>query len=553
MQPRRPLWVGRLLMLGLLVALVAVPAQGEPKTRPAVERGQSRLSQAVLAQHWIDQPDRAPEVLRDRFQALHDRLAQAAAAGRSWSATAPGGPAILADRFNRDVDGLPQNEESVTACRGRPNVVLGGTNDYRGLLDPLGNFTGWHLSLNGGRSVRNEGLLPAIQIGGFDVPSGGDPVDVAGPGCSLFAGSLNFTVVEDPPGQFREISAIGAYRSDPATLAGCAGGATPGCWPTRRAVAVAEPGHFLDKEWIDVGRSGPAGQVLWAAYTDFDFSTEQVTASIRAVRCTADLANCTDPILVSGDDRDVQFADVTVGPDGRTYVSWVEILTDEQTFTQTFVVKLRVAEPGSTSFGPERVVANEAQPIPFGGFLQANDFRVATYPKHEVRIVDGRSRVFVVWDRCRARVFGGFICELPEIRMRYSDNLGASWSGARVLSAGGVNYFPTISSDRGGSRLAVAWFTNRFDPTFQNRQDVELVSVNPNTGRVTGRQRVTGPSNESEADPVLGGFFIGDYIEVFAHQGTALVHYNANYRKQPTMGEGFPVNQQDNYLSRRRL
>jgi hypothetical protein len=121
------------------------------------------------------------------------------------------------------------------------------------------------------------------------------------------------------------------------------------------------------------------------------------------------------------------------------------------------------------------------------------------------------------------------------------------------VSAGGVNYFPTISSDRAGSRVAVAWYTNRFDPTFQNRQDVELVSLDPDTGNVTRRQRVTRPSNEPEADPLLGGFFIGDYIEVFAHHGRALVHYNANYAKVPTLGEGFPVAQQDNYLSRRSL
>jgi hypothetical protein len=57
----------------------------------------------------------------------------------------------------------------------------------------------------------------------------------------------------------------------------------------------------------------------------------------------------------------------------------------------------------------------------------------------------------------------------------------------------------------------------------------------------------------SRPNVVLGGFFIGDYIEVFAHQGKALVHYNANYAMVPTLGEGFPVAQQDNYLSRRSL
>jgi hypothetical protein len=47
--------------------------------------------------------------------------------------------------------------------------------------------------------------------------------------------------------------------------------------------------------------------------------------------------------------------------------------------------------------------------------------------------------------------------------------------------------------------------------------------------------------------------FIGDYIEVFAHKGTAWVHYNANYTRMRLLGEGFPVAQQDNYLSVRPL
>ena len=545
---QRSSWPFRVLLLGLLLALVAVPASGEPEQRPVIDRAQSRVSQAVLTRAWIDNPEQAPEALRGRFQAIHDSLARARTAPAPAATAAAGGPAILADRFNRDVEGLPQNEESVTACRSRPNVGLGGTNDYRGLLDPLGNFTGWHFSLDGGRTVRNEGLLPAIQVEGFDVPSGGDPVDVAGAGCKPYAGSLNATVVEDPPGQFREISTIAAYRSDPATLASCAGGASPDCWPTRPAVAVGATDHFLDKPWLHVGRSGAAGEVVWVTYTDFDFTGEG-SASIRAVRCTADLAACSAPVLISGDDRDVQFSDVTVGPDGRTYVSWVEIVS-ENFGPQTFVIKLRVAAPGSTTFGPERIVATETQPLPFGGFLQANDFRTATYPKHEVRFVNGRPRVFVVWDGCRARVLGGSVCEFPVIRLRYSDDLGASWSNTRILSAGGVNYFPTIANDPAGSRPAVGWFTNRFDQGFHNRQDVELVSLHPVTGAVTRRQRVTSPSNESETDPFLGGFFIGDYIDVHLLGGVAYVGYNANERHIRVLGQGFPIPQQDNYLTK---
>jgi hypothetical protein len=534
-------------VLVLLLAFVALPARGVDQQASAATRGLGRFSQSVATRYWLANPDQAPEALRGRFQAAHD----AAAGGARGALAAPA--SVVGDRFNRDVTGLPQNEESVAVCRSRPNVVLGGTNDYRGLLDPLGNFTGWHLSLNGGGSVAKEGLLPAVQIGGADVPSGGDPVDVASAGCRLYAGSLNY----DPADPFHRPNGVGVYRSDPATLAGCPGGADPACWPTRRAVVVAQPSHFLDKEWIHVGRSGAAGTVVWATYSDFTIDDAAplgfTRAEIFAVRCTADLASCTDPIPISVDDQDVQFSDVTVGPDGRTYISWAQIQGELEQTPQTFVVKLRVAEPGSTTFGPERVVAVEPLAIPFDGDLHANDFRIATYPKNDVRIVGGKPRVFVVWDACRARPLDA-VCEESVVKLRYSDNLGATWSAPRRLSAGvGEHYFPTISSDRAGGGVAVAWFTNRFDPIFHNRQDVELVTLNPATGAVVRSQRLTSPSNEPEADPLLGGGFIGDYIEVFAHKGTAWVHYNANYTQLRLLGEGFPIAQQDNYLTIRSL
>src|SRR5687768_8540742 len=66
-------------------------------------------------------------------------------------------------------------------------------------------------------------------------------------------------------------------------------------------------------------------------------------------------------------------------------------------------------------------------------------------------------------------------------------------------------------------------------------------------------RRLTRPSNETEADPLLGGFFIGDYIEVFAHDRTAWVGYNANYRHVQLLFDGIPIPQQDNYLARLRV
>jgi len=529
----------------LLIAFVAhnVEAQGG---RPAVgDKALTHMSQSVAIRYWLAHPEQAPVHLQQRFRQARQTAAQAR--GRSGTSRPH-----VAGLFNLDTFGLPQNEESVTACRPSTSVVLGGTNDFRGLfLDPEGNFTGWHLSTDDGANVANEGFLPSVEIAGKPVPSGGDPVVAADGRCRLFAGSLN----DDPFDPFTQPNGVGVYKSDPATLASCPGGSDPSCWPTRRAVAVAEPPHFLDKEWLDVGKSGPAGVVVWVVYTNFVLDPSApagfTSASINAVRCDADLVSCTSPILISDNDQDVQFGDVTIGQDGRTYITWSEIQGELEGTAQTFIHKLRIAPAGSLTFGPTRVVATEELPLPFGGFLHANDFRTATYPKNEVALVGGRPRVFVVWDACQARPLDT-ICEEPQIKLTYSDDDGGTWTEQKILSVGNDNYFPTISSDSAG-RLAVAWYTNSFDPNFHNRQDVELVTLNASTAAVTKRMRISLFPNETEADPVLGGFFIGDYIEVFADQGTAYVHYNANYRQIELLGLGFPVNQQDNFMVKTRL
>ena len=62
------------------------------------------------------------------------------------------------------------------------------------------------------------------------------------------------------------------------------------------------------------------------------------------------------------------------------------------------------------------------------------------------------------------------------------------------------------------------------------------------------RTRVTHISNETEADPLLGGAFIGDYFQIDANAGRIYVHYNANERHVRFQGEGVPIPQQDNYL-----
>ena len=152
---------------------------------------------------------------------------------------------------------------------------------------------------------------------------------------------------------------------------------------------------------------------------------------------------------------------------------------------------------GSSSFSFIRMISGASE---FNEVFYTD----ATCPKHEVRDLGGTNpRVYVVWDACEFRLLDS-ICQEPIIWLSYSDDLGVSWSDRVAISDGGDNYFPTIAFDPGGNRLVAAWFTNQFDGTFHNRNDVELVRLNAN-GTVKFSHRLTKPSNETEADPPVRG------------------------------------------------
>ena len=539
-------------MLALLAAgaLLLPAAQAQVEGPRIPDEVLDRLSQGALIPYLKEHPEQAPEDLAERLQSLEGQAVSAQRVQPQQVSPTPSGVGV---RFNDDTTGLPQNEESVTRCDPTPgnladgDFVLGGTNDYRGLVTPEGNFTGWHFSADAGATVTNEGRLPDVRSGRTSVPSGGDPVVASDADCALYAASLAFDPRDEVP------NGVAVYRSDPGTLAACPGGTDPACWPDRKMVATAASGHFLDKEWMHVGTNASGSTVVWTVYTDFGFTKRgEESSAIKAVRCNADLSRCTDPINVSGAvtgfDRFVHFSDVTIADEGRAFVTWTEIRSLEDGFHYTH--RLRVSKPGSAEFGAIRTAAVENEGIPFDGALNANSFRAATLPKSEVREVGGEPKVFVVWDACGALVETAFVCEEPVIKLTSALPPYDTWSAPTQISAAGPgsNYFPTISANEGGTSLAVAYFTNRQDAIFDNRQDIELVSVNPQTDAPVARTVLTAVQNEPEADPVLGSGFIGDYIEVFAVGGRAFVHYNANYVQMELLGEGVPVAQQDNYL-----
>jgi hypothetical protein len=226
--------VGIAVAAASALAVVAAGSGGSPAVASAnLLNGPS----AVVGLHaYLSHPELAPASLRSRFWQARQAVTRAG----SVTAQAPRGRGGV---FNGDTVGLPQNEESVSSCGNAPRTVIGGTNDYRFLLDPQGNSTGWYFSSDGGRTLANEGLLPALRSpdGTTVLPSGGDPVDAAGTGCGhLYAASLDYDFTKPFPFP----SGVGVYRTSPATLARCPQGRSDGGLTHPSCLAHAPAGRF---------------------------------------------------------------------------------------------------------------------------------------------------------------------------------------------------------------------------------------------------------------------------------------------------------------------
>nr|MBA2699398.1 hypothetical protein [Nocardioidaceae bacterium] len=100
------------------LAVSAVPASSEPnETKASSGVFNSHLSQSVLFHQALAHPDQAPANLRDSVTTARQLTKTATAQRTGGSAAASiAGSGLVADLFNKDDIGLPQNEESVTAC-----------------------------------------------------------------------------------------------------------------------------------------------------------------------------------------------------------------------------------------------------------------------------------------------------------------------------------------------------------------------------------------------------------------------------------------------------
>ncbi|HEV8354589.1 MAG TPA: hypothetical protein VGR24_10415 [bacterium] len=545
------------------------PASAQGRADPALS--QRGLLPSAGAFRWASRAS-SPVWFRQttRFQALRQQFRRRGL-GAPGIAGAPPVPSVVMSMkmFNKDTLPLPQNETTIAIDPTDGRRIVGGYNDYRGLVTD--NFTGWTASRDRGSSILRDGQIPPTTVLGVLVPSQGDPVVAADQDGNFFMGSFHFDGDDFNPNGITISKSPKAGSANGVFSPACSGGADNDCWPIRKPVTqnncTASSGFFDDKPYIAVDRSvvgiGTPGSV-YVVWTRFPCASGDFSSSILIAKCRPNLAACTAPVTLettpgTGSAFDfVQLSHIVVAPTGKVYVTWVKHDGDGP-LTQTARIRYQLiyptADPASIgTLEPRRTVATESMPIPWGTAPYPANYRSATYPHVAVF---GARRSIIVWDRRTTKdvLFDFWWFDYGtggSIVSRTTDNDGATFSALKVISsAWGHQSQPSVCGNFDSGHVIVAYYSNENDLTWSHSQDVYVATS------VTGdppyaATRVTLVSNDTEADPLLSDFFIGDYLEVACQGDFAYVHYTANYaaKSAALLGGAFPIRQQDNFLAR---
>jgi len=485
-------------------------------------------------------------------------------------------------KFNLEpaTNAAPQNDESVDFIRGGglagEDLTVAAANDYRLILG-TGNvhFSGYYVSRDADGAPEFEGGLPPVpdplESGGTLI-GGGSPMIVADPERSaFFAADLRFDYTT---------SGIGVFRTTAAKLNSGAAGDCPdgthtedqavGCWPTKTIVNAQPYLGFLffeDKPHLAVDERA-AGTGAGNVYvTATEFSSSSYASRIWLVACNNTLTACSAPTIISGGDTSAQFSHVAVRPDGGVTVTYVNRgLTPfySQQFDIKYVRCTPAAAPATPSCSPATLVYAETQPLPFGGFLAAQDFQIATYPKHDHRTEGTGTETYVVWDRCKIdpsvnRIGFALVCPDADVAATASTDNGVTWSARFSINASTQDqFFPWIKTDRSRGIINIAYYTSQNDGTFQHRLNVYLNHINPdgvlNVNAISDTHIITSVVNDPAADRALGGLFFGDHIGVAARgtgvDGASRAYCGFTSNDVQGLYGGVSAPQQDNKLTR---
>lgn len=496
---------------------------------------------------------------------------------------------------------VPQNEQSVDFAPGLGNagadLVVGGSNDYRGLFDSMATAsgtvipdafgwgfsgTGYYVNRSGGCGADFEGGLPTIfdPVGGQDLFGLGDPViaiDVTRG--NVFAADLRMD---------RSVTAVGLFRTSLDRLRSetlCPSGThltdktgadttAKQCWPTSLLIGAADPtsprGTLVDKPHIRVDErpSGTGAGDVYISWTHFGIGD---SSSIMVAACSSNVistADCSAPVQISGTDLNTQFSNIALLPTGAFTITYVQhnLIFDPANVPFLYEVTdikhvncIPRGAPARPICRAPSLVTSESQPV-FSHLTNAT-YRVATYPTHDVRTdAKGRPEEILTWSRCKQNPFlpvgTGLFDEMlicPDGDVVYTtsvlgpDGTVKGWTPISPVNANyGDQIQPWLTVNRQTGNTHILYYSSENDP-FHHRLQLMMSTLPSGSAAISAPAIILASPDEPDSDPILGASFIGDYLAIasrgdrtYAH---STMHKLGSYGGRRTLG-------QDNVLTK---
>jgi hypothetical protein len=354
-----------------------------------------------------------------------------------------------------------QNEPTVAVDPNNPAIMTAGSNDYCAeIQNGNGNvWAGYYRSTNGG-ATWSLSLVPGYPADtsafGTQSPAhgscaaAGDPTQSFDRDGRLYYGFICFNRVKPTNGSIY----VARYDNDGASYIRTVrvDRGTPSVW-----------GLFQDKINIAVDQTtGPNSgnvYVAWARYPG-----QAANNVIYFARSTDGGQTFSSPMRLTQGQREEQFADIGIGPNGAVYVTYREIAHQKSTENRVRIVR---STDGGQSFSLPQTVADI---VPFdstdfgpdtcgdGPFACDNGLTYARFSSLSAVAADA-SGVHVVWN---ARTATG----QSKVFVRNSPD-GLTWTAPAVAVSGspsGHQFFPDIAT--GAGVLRVVFQDSRTDPAY---------------------------------------------------------------------------------------
>ena len=420
--------------------------------------------------------------------------------------------------------------------------------------------------------VHRDGTVPCY--GGTDFEMANPPIpDPFNPGVSIF-GTGGARLVADPTPSHKQFiladlrfdgttSGVGLRRipaSNFESTSTCPAGTLTQaqevtCAGSSAILVDASLDDFADSASIaqDPRTSGTGAGNIYVVNTSFRYLRSVIVLSACKATFTTS-ADCSTPIIVSGNQTGTQFPSIAVvggGPNAGTITITYMLGNDIEFVSCT---------PGGAPVAPTCAPPSTITSIPnmYTTLTDNPGLQVNTWPAIAARTDSAGQTLFVVWSDCKVSPFQFPLQGCPDAnaRLAFATNIASpSWTVAYVTGATGNQFMPAIAYDSGQNIINISYYNSASD-LYKNRTVLFFRQILSGSTTPTGYFQGTTAYDSIQGDGTNPGFGnpLGDYMGLASRGGTGTgssrvyLGFTSNAR-QGTYGS-ISNTQADNNISR---